>query len=68
MCCSKCILHLAARPDVLKKTQQNHLLSMAIETKFTVLTSFYFALPHICLLKKQHPFGSNGSAQVGITA
>lgn len=44
MYCSKCILHLAARPDVLKNTQQNHLLSIAIETKFTVLTSLYFIL------------------------
>lgn len=45
MYCSKCILHLAARPDVFKKKkQQNHLLSIAIKTKFTVLTSLYFIL------------------------
>lgn len=37
MYCFKCIIQLAARTRHVEKRKQNHLLSIAIKTKFTVL-------------------------------
>lgn len=42
--CFKCRMRLAARTRCVEKRKQNHLLSIAIKAKFTVLTGLYFIL------------------------